>query len=235
MFITTSLEPRRNVLGDVAVSHVDGPDGGLSARQVLSPAGLTVEAALLETPRFVPGIALKKYVIMPDHVHLLVYLVPGLEAPLKSLGRFMAGFKRVAAKRAGIKWQSGYHDRICISADFRRKVEAYIEQNPLKWALMHGAECRVREPLESHALDPDDWWRGLGAIDLLEGLLCSMRISRRVDVAQLTARIGGLTARHREPTRAGSLLLNDKIAAMAYASGGVALYLLPEGLQRITL
>ncbi len=348
LFLTTALAPNQPALG-----RVEWLDGGPSARQtparqtqacvVLSPAGAAVEAALAETPRFVPSVSLEKYVVMPDHVHLLVNLSPGEAEPTKTLGRFMCGFKRVAAKKAGIRWEEGYHDRICLGTEFRRHVEAYIAQNPLKWALMHegvgglttcdqegcgglttrhqegrggvttrqqegGAVCRVREPLESGVLDDADYWRGLGALDLLEGKLCAVRISRRVE--RLSASVaerflrgaakgyvflstflsagerelfellaanggrmvvvkerglgwvyrpdiheapllaerrlavlglgggggsgggggdGGLTTRHQEVTREGSLLLNGKIASMAEASGGVALRVGEEG------
>ena len=115
----------------------------------------------------------------------------------------MCGFKRVAAKNAGVHWEEGYHDRICLGKEFRRHVEEYIGQNPLKWALMHegeggaegdgeegglttrrqegGAVCRVREPLESGVLDDADYWRGLGALALLEERLVSVRVSWRVE------------------------------------------------------
>ena len=275
---------------------------------------------------------MKQYVIMPDHVHVLVYVSPGLQSPLKSLGRFMAGFKRVAAKNAGITWEKGYHDRICVGADFREQVQAYIEQNPLKWALMygegrltaghhgltaghHGASiCHVQEMLDYAVLAPEDYWRGLGNLSLLDGKLCGIRISRRCNglggfsarllrgstlgyayistflspgerelwdllaknggkmikvkeralglvyrpdineapllaegrlailglgIGRLTAGHHELTAGHHEPTagqitRFGSLLLNDKIAAMSKASSeGLALYATPEGVRRI--
>ncbi len=151
LFLTTGLMPRHPALG-----RVEWLDGGASARQacvVLSPAGAAVEAALVETPRFVPSVSLEKYVVMPDHVHLLVNLSPGEAEPTKTLGRFMCGFKRVAAKKAGIRWEEGYHDRICLGTEFRRHVEAYIAQNPLKWALMHegvgGLTTRHQEGLAS--------------------------------------------------------------------------------------
>ena len=216
LFLTTALALRHPALGRVewladdqpSGGRLSGLDGGASARQarvVLTPAGEAVEAALVETPHFVPAVSLERYVVMPDHVHLLVNLRPGEAEPTKTLGRFMCGFKRVAAKNAGIRWEEGYHDRICLGKEFRRHVEAYIVQNPLKWALMHegvgglttrhqegggGATtrkqegdvvCRVREPLESGVLDDADYWRGLGALDLLEGKLCAVRISRRVE------------------------------------------------------
>jgi REP element-mobilizing transposase RayT len=322
LFLTTSLAPPHPALGRVEWLADGQPsggrlDGGASARQarvVLTPAGEAVETALVETPRFVPAVSLERHVVMPDHVHLLVNLRPGEAQPLKTLGRFMSGFKRVAAKNAGICWEQGYHDRICLGAEFRRHVEDYIAQNPLKWALMHegsggptarhqegGAVCRVREPLESPVLDEADYWRGLGSLDLLEAKLCAVRISRRVErlpealaarflrgaaagwvflstflsagerelFALLAANggrmvvvkerglewvyrpdiheapllaegrlavlgLGGFgrpTAGLQEVTRMGSLLLNDKIAAMAAASGGLALRIGEEGLE----
>jgi len=144
-------------------------DGRLSAGLVLSPAGAAVEKALLDTPRFVPGVALKSYVVMPDHVHMRLYLKPDLPEPLKVLGRFMAGFKRVAAKNAGIGWQQGYHDRICLSRFITEKVDAYIAANPLKWALMHGsgAPLKVHEPLTSPRFPETEWWTAAGNIALL--------------------------------------------------------------------
>lgn len=319
LFLTTALAPRHPVLG--GVEWLDGGSSARLARVALTPAGAAVEAALVETPRFVPAVSLEKYVVMPDHVHLLVNLRPGEAEPLKVLGRFMCGFKRVAAKNAGIRWEEGYHDRICLGKEFRRHVEDYIEQNPLKWALMHegdgglttrhqegGGEravvCRVREPLESGVLDDTDYWRGLGALELLEEKLCSVRVSRRVErlptsmaerflrgaakgyvfvstflsagerelFALLAANGGRMVAvkerglgwiyrpdiheapllgegrlavlgfggggngrpaaDHQEVTREGSLVLNEKIAAMAEASGGFAIRIGPEGMVR---
>ena len=308
LFLTTGLAEREPVLG-----RVEWVDGG-GTRVVLSEAGEAVQRALLETPRFVPAVALERYVIMPDHVHLLVRLWAGDAAPLKTLGRFMAGFKRVAAKNAGIRWEEGYHDRICLGQEFCGHVEAYIELNPLKWALMHltvpgggfSTTCHVREPLDAGVLEDCDYWRGLGALELLEGKLCAVRVSRRVEglPGELLERVrkgiakgwvfvstflsagerelfgflagnggrmvavkekglgwvyrpdiwetpllaegrlavlglggagrGRLTADHQEVTRAGSLLLNDKIAAMARASGGCALYVTPAGVRRLS-
>ena len=305
LFLTTSVSPRRPALGRV-VWH----DGGAPARQArvaLSPVGEAVAAALAETPRFVPAVSLERWVVMPDHVHALVDLHPGEAQPLKTLGRFMGGFKRVAGKNAGIRWEEGYHDRICLGTEFRRHVEDYIAQNPLKWALMHeefgrlatghqeGAVCRVKEPLESGVLEEEDYWRGLGALELLEEKLCAVRVSRRLErlPEELSARFlrgtakgwvfastflsagerelfallaanggrmvavkerglgwvyrpgiheapllaegrlavlgladggsGRPTTGQQEVTREGCLLLNAKIAAMAEASGGVAL------------
>lgn len=214
LFLTTGLAGREPVLGQVEWAGNDG------ARVVLSAAGEVVREALLETPRFVPAVALERYVIMPDHVHLLVKLRAGEEAALKALGRFMAGFKRVAAKDAGIRWEEGYHDRICLGREFRGHVEAYMDLNPLKWALMHlplpgggaggraSAACHIREPLEAGVLEDCDYWRGLGALELLEGRLCAVRVSQRMEGVP-----GGLLERFRRGIGTGWVFVSTFLSA----------------------
>ena len=232
LFITVSLEPRRQALGRVVGSWLadsqpsgahegqlptahdgqlptahDGQlpaahDGRLSAGLSLSPAGEAVEKALLETPRFVPGVALKCHVIMPDHVHLLVYLKPNLPEPLKTLGRFMAGFKRVAAKNAGVTWQQGYHDRICLSRFIKEKVAAYIAGNPLKWLLMHGpdAPLKVHEPLDSPRFPETEWWTAAGNLALLspDRRIAAVSVSRSLRPGDIPAVVARLLKAARE-------------------------------------
>ena len=233
LFITVSLEPRRQALGRVVGSwladsqpsgahegqltagHHEGRlsathegqlpaahDGRLSAGLSLSPAGEAVEKALLETPRFVPGVALKSHVIMPDHVHLRVYLKPDLPEPLKTLGRFMAGFKRVAAKNSGVTWQQGYHDRICLSRFINEKVDAYIAGNPLKWLLMHGpdAPLKVHEPLDSPRFPETEWWTAAGNLALLspERRIAAVSVSRSLRPGDIPAVVARLLKAARE-------------------------------------
>lgn len=213
LFITVSLEPRRQALGRVVTigqltaGHHEcqlpaAHDGRLSAGLSLSPAGVAVEKALRETPRFVPGVALKCHVIMPDHVHLLVYLKPNLPEPLKTLGRFMAGFKRVAAKNAGVTWQQGYHDRICLSRFIKEKVAAYIAGNPLKWLLMHGpdAPLKVHEPLDSPRFPETEWWTAAGDLALLspERRIAAVSVSRSLRPGDIPAVVARLLKAARE-------------------------------------
>lgn len=218
LFITVSLEPRRPALGAVRLT-AGHHEGRLSAGLELSPAGEAVQKALLETPRFVPGVALKSHVIMPDHVHFRLYLRPDLSEPLKTLGRFMAGFKRVAAKAAGISWQQGYHDRICLSRFVNEKVDAYIAANPLKWALMHGsyAPLKVHEPLTSPRFPETEWWTAAGNIALVspERRIAAVRISRSLRLAD----IPGATARILKAARDGWV-----VAGTFISPGEIALW-----------
>ncbi len=161
-----------------------------------------MEKALLETPRFVPGVALISHVIMPDHVHLLIYLKPNLPEPLKTMSRFMAGFKRVAEKNAGITWQQGYHDRICLSRFIKEKVAAYIAANPLKWLLMHGpdAPLKVQEPLDSPRFQETEWWTAAGNLALLspERRIAAVSVSRSLRPGDIPAVVARLMKAARE-------------------------------------
>jgi REP element-mobilizing transposase RayT len=77
------------------------------------------------------------WVVMPDHVHLLLQL---REVPLH---RVMNRFKSTTAirlnrtiGRAGRFWQPGYHDRALRREDDLRATARYVVANPLRAGLV---------------------------------------------------------------------------------------------------
>lgn len=183
LFITITTKPRQAIF-----SHVEG------RRVVLSDFGKIVAHELQITKEVVPELSLERWVIMPDHLHLLLWLHPGLEAPLRALGRFVGGFKRAVRQRwkeaghAEPLWESGFHDRICLSETCINAVRLYIDYNPLKWTLMKSTQAALKthEPLDSPRLSPEDYWKGVGNLELLtpQRRLCAVRISRRIPEAE---------------------------------------------------
>lgn len=179
LFVTISTNPRGEIFGRV-----------INGRVVLNELGKEVEKTLRELARRAIGLQLFERVVMPDHVHFNIRIVPGLTEPLKALGKAIAGFKnhliRFSKDLPGcpiLGWQQGYHDLLCLS---RRKIEAtarYIAYNPAKYELMHNRHeaLRIREPIDSFRFDGDDYWRGVGNVALLsaENWLVSLRISRK--------------------------------------------------------
>ncbi len=81
-------------------------------------------------------------------------------------------------------WQQGYHDYLLRSRNMIDSTERYIAYNEAKWKLMYGpgGGLRVVEPLSSPRLDIDDYWKGVGNIELLspDEKLVSLRVSREV-------------------------------------------------------
>ncbi|MDR1310478.1 MAG: transposase [Burkholderiaceae bacterium] len=110
----------------------------------LSDVGEAVDAAINNIPKRQKGVFLDKYVIMPNHVHLILILANDtarrstggrqVAAPTKTVSTIVAGMKRFASMRCGRSvWQKSFHDHVIRNEyDYRQMVE-YIENNPLMW------------------------------------------------------------------------------------------------------
>ena len=87
------------------------------------------------------GLKLLAYVVMPDHVHLV--LVPGrygLGEAMKSLkGRF-ARHCNQARSESGSLWQDKYHEAIVRSDEQLSAYVDYVHYNPVEAGLCHEPE-----------------------------------------------------------------------------------------------
>ena len=171
IFITFAVAGRAKVFGSV-------DDSG---RLLYSPAGMAALSTLSIEERRRDDIIVEKSVIMPDHVHLRLYLKPGMSC---------------AKIGVEFEWERGYHDRLCLSREIIELADKYIENNPLKWHLMHGhpPPLKVLEPISSPRIPGDEWWSAAGAIELLapERKICAIRLSRRIpvnDYSKVVARL----------------------------------------------
>jgi mannosylglucosylglycerate synthase len=84
--------------------------------------------------------ALKSYVIMPNHVHVLVRLQDGwpLERIVQNWKERSAKAINAALGTTGTVWQKGYFDRLIRSAEHWEFVDGYIRRNPEKARLKTG-------------------------------------------------------------------------------------------------
>ena len=137
-FITVCIKKYVEMLGRV-VRECRGAHCA-PANVQLSDIGHVVENAILQIPKHHGDVRVDKYVIMPNHIHLI--LVLGWEngrtmcAPTRrsSIPGILHGMKEAVTKTIGFPiWQKSYHDHIIRGeADYRRIWE-YIETNPAKW------------------------------------------------------------------------------------------------------
>ena len=194
IFITIVTNPRRRLFGKIV-------DAKLQKTQL----GLAVERRLIEMG-LMPGIRLFKFVVMPDHVHLQLHLRAGLPEPLVALGRAIGAFKSLCAKdfheltgESGSLWQQGYHDWICQSAEMIAAVNRYIDYNPLKFELRYNQPefLAIHEPLAAWPLSTEEFWRGIGAVELLDGgtPFIALRISRRLSARQIDEAVARIRRR----------------------------------------
>ena len=135
-FITLCAEKRANLFGQV----VGG--GALDAPQVkLSRIGKIVERYILSGNR-IPAVTVDKYVIMPNHIHLVLFVAPALEggtsrAPSPTnavVPHFISTLKRFCHRDIGKRiFQRSYYDHIIRNEQDYLGIWEYIETNPAKW------------------------------------------------------------------------------------------------------
>lgn len=189
MFVTVAAN-RANL----SVADLQGYGTVDHNRVILNDNGEIVKRDLLEAVnRFYGFITLRRSMIMPDHVHLRFTWPSGNPGALKDIGKFIGRFKQLSqyhiAGHGPHIWSEGYHDILCVSERCNRTVDAYIDNNPLKWWLMHCDKSlmHVREPFFlPQGVGGEDLWRAVGNFDLLDSpRLVSLRISQKVPESRL--------------------------------------------------
>ena len=105
----------------------------------LTPLGRIVDETIRAIPDHYPGILVDQYIIMPDHVHLILSfrnIGPDgrqIAAPTP-LSKIIQQMKRIASKQAGVPlWQKGFYDHVIRNDVDLANVRQYIRNNPLKW------------------------------------------------------------------------------------------------------
>jgi REP element-mobilizing transposase RayT len=115
----------------VARGILDAPE------TVLSPIGRKIEEFILFLHKKWETMSVRSYVIMPNHVHLLVEVRGASRMPRATdavIPKFVSSLKRFTSRTGPHElWQTGYHDHIIRDdRDYRVKWE-YIANNPARW------------------------------------------------------------------------------------------------------
>ena len=235
VFLSFHLEPRICVLGNVT------PDGIMH----LSEAGRILEDTVLQENERNKHISVMCYQIMPEHLHLRIYLHPKLNKPIDEMGHFVQNIKRWSAWKIrqlglAITWQENYHDRICLNREIIDRVDEYIALNPQKWALMHtlNPPMKVIEPISSPLLNPEEWWTGVGNSFLLDGQypLASIRLSRKLKAQEGTEIIAQLVEKCRTgliPISTFISPLEQSLYARLIQEGFAMIRVVPDALKTI--
>ncbi len=132
-FITICTQNRKNILARI----VGG--GVLDAPSIcLSPTGQIVEQRLLSANQ-IYNVIIDKYVVMPNHVHILIFIHPHASHTAsvpsnQSIPRFVSGFKRLCNQSVGHPiFQRSYHDHVIRNERDYQRIWQYIDNNPALW------------------------------------------------------------------------------------------------------
>lgn len=103
----------------------------------LNVMGKIVDRHIRNIPNYYENIYIDKYVVMPNHVHLILSLENGENNPSIPLiiGQLKRGItKEIHEKDPGlIIWQRSFHDHVIRNQAGYEKIWTYIENNPVKW------------------------------------------------------------------------------------------------------
>ena len=101
------------------------------------PNGKKAAQCLKAIPEHYPGVRVCKAVLMPDHVHMIVYVPP----QSYSLHTVIGSFKAAVSKEIGRPvWQRSYYDHVIRGRQDFIEICRYIEDNPRRWLEKHGTE-----------------------------------------------------------------------------------------------
>ena len=131
-FVTICTQDKRCILCEIV------GDGS----PVPKDPGLIAEAAIRRIHEKYPAVHTDRFVVMPNHIHLLLSFDGGTGDPSPTLGDVIAWFKYTATKEinreAGVSgqrvFQRSFHDHIIRSEADYQKIWEYIEDNPRRWA-----------------------------------------------------------------------------------------------------
>ena len=132
-FITICAKENRKLFGTIDV-------GAATCRPIvrLTDAGQIVDASINNICSVYPHVSVDKYVIMPNHVHLILCVEDTengrqIAAPT-IISKIIGNMKRHASMQCGFSiWQKSFHDHIIRNEEDYQLIWQYIEENPVRW------------------------------------------------------------------------------------------------------
>ena len=107
----------------------------------LLPYGEIADKYINQLNAFYDYIKVNKYVIMPNHIHIMLFVVENgasrTSPPTKqhsAVSQFVSTFKRFCNKECGGNiWQRHFHDHIIRNREDYEEHLRYIHENPVRW------------------------------------------------------------------------------------------------------
>ncbi len=135
-FITICVHNKQKLL-----SHIVG-DGFPVPK--LTAYGRIIEKNIESVSEKFPGITVNKYVIMPNHIHILAVIDNGpfgTGNPSPTIGNMVGWLKYQTTKQINLMrntvgekvWQRSYYDHIIRGQQDYEEIWRYIDENPLRW------------------------------------------------------------------------------------------------------
>ncbi len=136
-FITICTEHRREILSRIVGVDVLGDPVSVE----LLPHGTVADKYINPFNEYYDNIHVDEYVIMPNHIHLLLSVSesgsPRTSTPTRqtaTVSHFVSTFKRFCNKEYGKNiWQRGFYDHVIRCQEEYTEIQKYISENPTRW------------------------------------------------------------------------------------------------------
>jgi len=167
-FVTICTYRKACLLGDVIDDRIH-----------TNSLGAMVESTWREMSHAYPGIRTDSFVVMPNHVHGILFLMGGPPtvptsggqawepAPTMRLPDVVHRFKSltttrysVSSGREGVRpilrhlWQRNYYEHVIRSEESLHRIREYIENNPAAWAMDRENPTPPEAPVSSASAEP---------------------------------------------------------------------------------
>ena len=136
-FITICCKDKQHLLGRIVGAAYMPP-----VHVILSKTGEIAEKNLLAIEEHTPQVHIEKYVIMPNHLHMILSIGGSGEAAAggiyaaPTVQRIMNSYKASVSRDAGFPiWQRSFYDHIIRNQPDFEETWKYIDNNPLQWVL----------------------------------------------------------------------------------------------------
>ena len=131
-FITICIQERKKILSEIVGDGFPVP----------KLPGRIAEEMIFQIPIKYPEVFIDKFVIMPDHIHMLLR-ISGTGNPSPTLGNVIGWYKYQVTKKINQArnvqsmrvFQRSYYDHVIRNQRDYNETWEYIENNPKAWAI----------------------------------------------------------------------------------------------------
>jgi len=127
-FVTICSHQKQHVFGRVK-----------DTKMQLSDIGQLAHDHWTKTPDHFPSVVLSDYVVMPNHVHMILFLKE-THTQKPKLGTIIGTYKAAVTRIAKLEfeftdtlWQTLYHDHIIRNDVDLTRIRDYVQTNPARW------------------------------------------------------------------------------------------------------
>ena len=136
-YVTICVSERKNLLSRISFPDFKNEIKAEDIKIELSNIGKIANTYILGISHAYESIVLDRYIIMPDHIHLIIFIKPHETTVVSkkiSIFTVIHALKRLITKDIGYNiWQESFYEHVIRDEEELYNARKYINDNPLRW------------------------------------------------------------------------------------------------------